>query len=108
MHKFKELENKLQALHPPDAHEQSHKLKARALQQAVAKLQTRLDEDNIHYDHKLNSMFDVLRKLEHTLKETSNELEIECTCSPRQKAQPTQRSVDSTRQSARCLTVSQR
>ena len=62
-----------------------HKSKVRTLQQYIGKLQSRYEEEGILYDHKVNAMFDHLRRIEHLVKDTTNELEIEGTpYSPRQ------------------------
>lgn len=43
----------------------------------LQKLHSRAEEENILWEHKVTTMFDHLRKIEHTLKETNNQIEIE-------------------------------
>jgi hypothetical protein len=75
--KFRELQNKVNALAQSDQHpDHSHKLKIRTLTQCLHKLQARMEEENIVQEHKLGSMIDHVRKLEQTLKDTQNTLEL--------------------------------
>lgn len=63
--KFKELQQKLNSLSQPieDYQEHSQKVKIKALQQSLQKVHARCDEENILWEHKINSMFDQLRKI---------------------------------------------
>ena len=76
--KFKQLQQKLGSLNQPgESHENGSKLKAKTLLKSLVRLQSRIEEDSILHDHKLNSMLDQLRKIEHILKQTHIELDIE-------------------------------
>lgn len=77
--RVKEIQQKLNSLPQSldEQPEQGQKAKIRTLQQCLQKVQGRCEEENIVWEHKVTSMFDYLRKLEHSLKETNNEIEIE-------------------------------
>ena len=73
------MQGKLNSLSAAEEGEHSTKAKLRTIQQLLAKLYQRFDEENALYDHKVTGLFDTLRKVDSALKDTANDLHLEGT-----------------------------